>query len=104
VHHQIQTKKVAWVIIMSESITISKHVVSKLALLQACGESSATYAIEETDTHWVLTVPKEQDSGLFDEFYRLCMEKEAQLVLEESMVPLREILYRKAFKPLSQRD
>ncbi|WP_321301799.1 hypothetical protein [uncultured Sphaerochaeta sp.] len=89
---------------MSESITIAKNVVSKRALLLAYGESNSTFSIEETDTHWVLTGPKEQDSGLSNQFFRLCMEKEVQLALDEFMAPLREILYRKAFEPISKRN
>ncbi|MBJ2357315.1 hypothetical protein [Sphaerochaeta sp. S2] len=87
---------------MSESITISKNVVSKLALLLAYGESNSTSSIEETDTHWVLAASNEKGSGPSNQFFRLCMEKEVQLALEESMAPLREILYRKAFEPISK--
>ena len=89
---------------MSESITIAKNVVSKRALLLAYSESNNTSSIEETDTHWVLTGPKEQDSGLSNQFFRLCMEKEVKLALEESMAPLRERLYRKVFEPISKRN
>ncbi|WP_319756953.1 hypothetical protein [uncultured Sphaerochaeta sp.] len=89
---------------MSESITISKNVVSKPALLLAYSESNNTSSIEETDTHWVLSGPKEQDSGFSNQFFRLCMEKEVQLALEESMASLREMLYRKAFEPISKRN
>lgn len=88
---------------MSESITISKNVLSKIALLQACAQSSSVYSIEDTDTHWILTSLTEQGSRSIDELYHQCLEKEAQLLLEASVSPLREILYRKAFEPIAQR-
>ena len=88
---------------MGEPISISKNVVSKLALLHACMESSSTYSIEETDTHWILTSSKEHKLETLQELFRMCMEKEVQLALEASVAPLREILYRKAFESIAQR-
>ena len=88
---------------MCESITISKNVLSKLALLQTCAESSGVYSIEETDSHWILSSPSEQESVNMYELCHKCLEKEAQILIEATVAPLRELLYRKAFEPVTQR-
>ena len=89
---------------MGRSITISKSILSKLALLQACAQSHTCCSIEDTDTHWFLSHAGDEDTSSLDELYHLCLEKEAQLVVESSVATLRELLYRKAFEPVEQRE
>lgn len=89
---------------MKESITISKDVLSKLALLQTCAESSGVYSIEETDILWILSSSSEQEPVNMHELYHKCLEKEAQILIEATVAPLRELLYRKAFEPVAQRN
>lgn len=78
--------------------------VSKLALLQVCAKSSMCCSIEDTETNWILTSCATGDSTMLEELYHQCLEKEAQLVLEASVAPLRELLYKKAFEPVAHRE
>ena len=87
---------------MDQSIEIAKTIVSKEALLLACIDCRDTYKIEETETHWILS---SSTKGLMvvDDIYRICLEKEALLLLEQTLAPLREILFKKAFEPICSR-
>jgi hypothetical protein len=89
---------------MCRSITISKSILSKLALLQACAQSHTCCSIEDTDTHWVLSYAGYEDATNLEELYHLCLEKETQLAMEATVAPLRELLYRKAFEPVAMRE
>ena len=40
---------------------------------------------------------------VLENIYRICLEKEALLLLEQTLAPLREILYKKAFEPIRSR-
>lgn len=87
---------------MDQSIEIAKTIVSKEAVLLACIDCRDTYKIEETETHWILN-PYSKGQMVLEDVYRICLEKEALLLLEENLAPLREILYKKAFEPISSR-
>lgn len=97
-------RRVGCIAIMGRSITISKSILSKLALLQACAQSHTYCSIEDTDTHWILSYAGDEDTSNLEELYHLCLEKEAQLVVEATVAPLRELLYRKAFESVAQRE
>ena len=97
-------RRVGCIAIMGRSINISKSILSKLALLQRCPQSHTCCSIEDTETHWVLSSPIGFDTISLEELYHLCMEKEAQLVVEATVAPLRELLYRKAFESVAQRE
>jgi len=90
---------------MINPLKISKTVVSKQALLLASLDTKDIYMIEETDSHWFLDSSEHiEDEKVFEDFYRLCLEKEILLALEQSMAPMREILYKKAFEPIYSRS
>jgi hypothetical protein len=89
---------------MNQSIEIAKTIVSKEALLLACIDCRDTYKIEETETHWILSPCKPTNGPMvLEDIYRICLEKEALLLLEQTLAPLREILYKKAFEPIRSR-
>jgi len=85
---------------MGTSISVSKQVVSKLALLQALMHSNTVCSIDETDTDWILT-GKEQNLA---DLYQRCIEEETRIQIEASVGELRKTLYQKAFAPISGRE